>query len=204
LESTFSVTRSVHNLFKGSFVSLSPVFIICLAVLIYIRQTLQQEYIIPVAGGGVQSCTGAQPCPPPSAPKSHTLPWPSESSPSWRMKRPCSPLMASQTTLTGGTTPSSGPSRTRSFSAESGWIQRSESFLSHRSICSLQRTKKSEDKVAEILNKSQTAVTSRHQDPWCRLISQYSWCDFSYVFSLLFQLIVSSSNRCLHWVNLVY
>ncbi|KAL5661147.1 hypothetical protein ACJX0J_028272, partial [Zea mays] len=30
------------------------------------------------------------------------------------------------------------------------------------------RTMKSEDKVAEILNKSQTAATSRHQDPWCR------------------------------------
>jgi hypothetical protein len=44
----------------------------------------------------------------------------SESSRNWRMKRPCSPLMASQTTLTGGTTSSSGPSRTRSFSAKSG------------------------------------------------------------------------------------
>lgn len=36
------------------------------------------------------------------------------------------------------------------------------------------KIKRTKDKVAGILNKPQAAATSRRQEPWCRLISQYS------------------------------
>jgi hypothetical protein len=36
------------------------------------------------------------------------------------------------------------------------------------------KIKKTKDKVAGILNKPQAAGTSKRQEPWCRLISQYS------------------------------
>jgi hypothetical protein len=36
------------------------------------------------------------------------------------------------------------------------------------------KIKKTKDKMAGILNKPQAAATSRRQEPWCRLISQYS------------------------------
>jgi hypothetical protein len=34
--------------------------------------------------------------------------------------------------------------------------------------------KKTKDNVAGILNKPQAVATSRRQEPWCRLISQYT------------------------------
>ncbi|PWZ18512.1 hypothetical protein Zm00014a_032372 [Zea mays] len=46
--------------------------------------------------------------------------------------------------------------------------RRSEAAVLGQKSHGARRTMKSEDKVAEILNKSQTAATSRHQDPWCR------------------------------------
>ncbi|CAD6203608.1 unnamed protein product [Miscanthus lutarioriparius] len=48
------------------------------------------------------------------------------------------------------------------------------------------KIKKTKDKVAGILNKPQAAATSRRQEPWCRLISQYSMHPTLSIYGALF------------------
>ena len=54
------------------------------------------------------------------------------------------------------------------------------------------KIKKTKDNVAGILNKPQAAATSRRQEPWCRLISQYT------MVRLLFCLFTSLSISRTH------